>query len=147
VQDLINALRHFEAKRRGKPIVVDAREFYYRRIAEAMGEDVVMEVLDRDGNWLYVNDTMAALFDKKRQWFAGKNKFETFPDVGAEWKEIIRTVADTRETYIDRGFRGMPNLPTRSPSYTWNVLVFPIKLHDDRDGVVLSARQIEKKNA
>jgi CheY-like chemotaxis protein len=146
VQDLLNALHHFEAKRRGRPIVVDAREFYYRRLAEAMGEDVVMEVLDSHGNWLYVNDTMAALFDKKRQWFAGKNKFETFPDVGAEWKEIIRTVAETRETYIDRGFRGLPNLPTRSPSYTWNVLVFPIKLHDDRDGVVLSARQIEKKS-
>jgi hypothetical protein len=28
----------------------------------------------------------------------------------------------------------------------WNVLVFPLKLHDDRDGVVLSARIIEKKS-
>ena len=44
-----------------------------------------------------------------------------------------------------RGFRGLPNLPKKSARYTWNVLVFPIKLHDDRDGVVLSARLIEKK--
>ncbi len=146
VQDLLDALHRFEAKRRGKPVVVDAREFYYRRIAEAMGDDVVMEVLDRDGTWLYVNDVLAATFEKKRQWFVGKNKFETFPEIGEEWREIIRTVAQTRETYIDRGFRGLPNLPTKSPRYTWNVLVFPIKLHDDRDGVVLSARMIEKKN-
>jgi CheY-like chemotaxis protein len=145
VDDLVAALRSFEAKRRGKPVVVDARDFYYSRIAMAMGGDVVLEVMDREGNWLYVNDYFAAMFDKKRQWFAGKNKFEEFPEVGDEWREIIQTVADTRETYIDRGFRGLPNLPRKSPHWTWNVLAFPIKLHDDRDGVVLSARLIEKK--
>ncbi len=145
IDDLVTALRSFEAKRRGKPVVVDARDFYYSRIAMAMGDDVVLEVMDRDGNWLYVNDYFAALFEKKRQWFVGRNKFETFPDVGEEWKEILRTVSDTRETYIDRGFRGLPNLPRKSARYTWNVLVFPIKLHDDRNGAVLSARMIEKK--
>ncbi len=145
VDDLVAALRSFEAKRRGKPVVVDARDVYYSRIAMAMGDDVVLEVMDRDGNWLYVNDYFAAMFDKKRQWFAGKNKFEHFPEVGEEWREIIQRVADTRETYIDRGFRGLPNLPRKSARWTWNVLVFPIKLHDDRDGVVLSARLIEKK--
>ncbi len=145
VDDLVGALRSFEAKRRGKPVVVDARDFYYSRIAMAMGDDVVMEVMDRDGNWLYVNDYFAAMFEKKRHWFVGKNKFEEFPEVGEEWREIVCTVADTRETYIDRGFRGLPNLPRKSPHWTWNVLVFPIKLHDDRDGVVLSARLIEKK--
>ncbi|HVZ60223.1 MAG TPA: response regulator [Terriglobales bacterium] len=145
VQDLLDALHRFEAKRRGKPVVVDAREFYYRRIAEAMGDDVIMEVLDGEGTWQYVNDTLAGLFEKKRQWFTGKNKFEAFPESGDEWRNIVHTVARTRETYVDRGFRGLPNLPTRNSRYTWNVLVFPIKLHDDRDGVVLSARQLEKK--
>ncbi len=58
----------------------------------------------------------------------------------------LRTVADTRETYIDRrGFRGASHLPQESPHWTWNVLIFPIKLHDDRDGAVLTARLIEKK--
>ena len=145
VDDLVNALRSFEAKRRGKPVVVDARDFYYRRISEAIGNDVVMEILDRDGNWQYVNEFFAGLSDKKPAWFVGKNKFDEFPEVGVEWREIIQHVADTRETYIDRGFRGLPNLPVKSPRWTWNVLVFPIKLHDDRDGVVLSAREIEKK--
>src|SRR5499425_1155862 len=73
VDDLVAALRSFEAKKRGKPVVVDARDFYYSRISLAMGEDVVMEILDADGNWQYVNEAFAALFEKKREWFTGRN--------------------------------------------------------------------------
>ncbi len=145
VDDLVAALRSFEAKKRGRPVVVDARDFYYSRISMAMGEDVALEIMDRDGNWQYVNDYFAALCDKKRAWFVGKNLFEQFPELAENWREVIRQVADTRETYIDRGFRGLPNLATRSARWIWNVVVFPLKLHDDRDGVVLSARMIEKK--
>src|SRR5260221_13196456 len=43
VDDLLAALRSFEAKRRGKPVVVDARDFFYSRIAMAMGDDIVLE--------------------------------------------------------------------------------------------------------
>ncbi|HXB20219.1 MAG TPA: response regulator [Candidatus Solibacter sp.] len=145
VDDLLAALHSFEAKRRGKPVVVDARSFFYSRIAMAIGDDVVMEILDRDGTWLYVNEYFARLYEKKRTWFTGKNMFEEFPELGAEWKDIIRTVADTRETYVDRSFRGLPHLPTKSDRWNWNILVFPLKLHDNRNGVVLSARAIEKK--
>jgi two-component system, OmpR family, response regulator len=145
VDDLLAALRSFEAKRRGKPVVVDARDFYYSRINMAMGDDVVLEIMDRDGNWQYVNETLAKLHDKKRSWFLGKNLFEEFPELGEEWQEIIRTVADTRETYIDRTFRGLP-LPKKSPRYIWNVLVFSLKLHDNRNGAVLSARILERKD-
>src|SRR3954452_2408476 len=69
VDDMIAALRSFEAKRRGKPVVVDARDFYYSRISMAMGDDVVLEVLDETGNWQYVNDNFAKLYDKKHPWF------------------------------------------------------------------------------
>src|SRR5579872_1424240 len=31
IDDLVAALRSFEAKKRGKPVVVDAREFFYSR--------------------------------------------------------------------------------------------------------------------
>jgi CheY-like chemotaxis protein len=143
VDDLLAALRSFEAKRRGKPVVVDARAFFYSRIAMAMGDDVV---LDRDGNWQFVNEYFARLYDKKVSWFIGKNRFEEFPELGGEWKDIIRTVSDTRETYVDRSFRGLPPLPTKkSQRWNWNILVFPLKLHDNRNGAVLSARVIEKK--
>lgn len=145
VDDLIAALRNFEAKRRGRPVVVDARDFYYSRINMAMGDDVVLEILDREGNWQFVNDTFAQLMDKKRSWFMGKNMFDEFSELGQDWREIVQTVADTRETYIDRTLRGLPNLPKKDARWVWNVLVFPLKLHDNRNGVVLSARIIEKK--
>lgn len=146
VDDLVAALRSFEAKKRGKPVVVDARDFFYSRIAMAMGEDVVLEIMDRDGTWQYVNDYAAAVLEKKRSWFPGHNLFETYPEISTDWKDIIRQVADTRETYIDRrGIRGASHLPVRSAYWQWNVLVFPIKLSDDRDGAVLTARLIQKK--
>ena len=146
--DLLAALHSFQSKRRGKPVVVDARRFYYSRISLAMGDDVAIQIFDRDGVWQYVNDYFAALLEKKRRWFIGKNLFEQFAEAGEDWREIIRTVSDTRETYIDRGFRGLPglpHLPNQNTRWTWNVLVFPLKLHDDRDGAMLSARLIEKK--
>ncbi len=146
VDDLVAALQSFEAKRRGKPVVIDARDFYYSRISMAMGDDLAIEILDRDGNWQYVNDYFAALFEKKRAFYPGKNIFELFPELGDDWREIIRTVSDTRETYIDRrNIRAMPHLPAQSAHWTWNVLAFPLKLHDGRDGVVLSARLLQKK--
>jgi CheY-like chemotaxis protein len=146
VEDLVQALQSFEAKRRGRPVVVDSRDFYYSRIVMAMGDDMVVEILDRDGNWQYVNDYFAALSQQRRAWYAGRNIFDHFPEMREEWGEIIRTVADTRETYIDRrNNRAMPHLPSESQHWQWNVLVFPIKLHDGRDGVILSARLIERK--
>ena len=146
VDDLVAALRSFEAKKRGRPVVVDARDFYYSRIAMAMADDIVLEIIDRDGNWQYVNDYFAAMNGHKRAWFVGKNLFEQFPQLGEEWREIVRTVADTRETYIDRrALRGANHLPAQNRHWNWNVLIFPIKLHDDRDGAVLMARLIEKK--
>jgi len=146
VDDLVAALRLFEAKKRGRPVVVDARDFYYSRISIAMADDIVLEILDRDGNWQYVNDYFAAMNGHKRAWFVGKNLFEQFPQLGEECREIVRTVADTRETYIDRRASGRAShLPANSSHWNWNVLIFPIKLHDDRDGVVLTARLIEKK--
>jgi two-component system, OmpR family, response regulator len=143
--DLLGALRNFEAKRRGKPVVVNAREFYYSRISLAVGDDAVLEIMDEDGTWQYVNDFFAGLYQKKRLWFAGKNMYEEFPELRSEWQEIIAEVARTRETYIDRGFRGLPSLPTKSARWTWNVMVFPLKLHDGRNGAMLMARVIEKK--
>ena len=146
VDDLVGALRSFEGKKRGRPVVVDARDFYYSRISLAMGDDVVMEILDRDGNWQFVNDHFASMNGHKRAWFVGKNLFEQFPQLGEEWREILRTVADTRETYIDRrGLRGSSHLPIKSPYWNWNMLIFPIKLHDGRDGAVFTARLLEEK--
>jgi two-component system OmpR family response regulator len=135
VDDLIAALRSFEAKHRGRPVVVDARDFFYSRIGMAIGEDAVLEILDGAGEWMYVNESCA-----------GKNMFVEMPDLAADWKEILRTVAEKRETYIDRTYRGLLNLPRKGEEWVWNVLAFPLTLHNNETGVVLTARILERKS-
>jgi CheY-like chemotaxis protein len=143
--DLVSALRSFEAKLRGKPVVVDARDFFYSRINMAMGDDVVLEILDGEGNWVYVNDVCARLLERPREWFPGRNMFAEIPDISEEWRDILRTVVHTRETYIDRTYRGLLNLPRRGEGWVWNVLAFPMTLHNNHPGVVLTARILERK--
>src|ERR1700742_5019590 len=145
VDDLITALRSFEAKHRGKPVVVDARDFFYSRISMAIGEDVVLEILAADGEWMYVNESCARLLERPRDWFPGKNMFVEMPDLAGDWKEILRTVAEKRETYIDRTYRGLLNLPRKGEEWVWNVLAFPLTLHNNETGVVLTARILERK--
>ncbi|MBV8631147.1 MAG: PAS domain-containing protein, partial [Silvibacterium sp.] len=130
---------------RGKPVVVDARDFFYSRINMAMGEDVVVEILDGEGNWQYVNEACARLLERPRDWFPGRNMFAELPELEPDWRNILRTVATTRETYLDRTYRGLLNLPTRGEGWVWNVLAFPITLHTRDTGVVLSARILERK--
>jgi two-component system, OmpR family, response regulator len=145
VDDLIAALRSFEAKHRGRPVVVDARDFFYSRIGMAIGEDAVLEILDGAGQWMYVNESCARLLERPRDWFPGKNMFVEMPDLAADWKEILRTVAEKRETYIDRTYRGLLNLPRKGEAWVWNVLAFPLTLHNNETGVVLTARILERK--
>lgn len=146
VEDLVAALRSFRAKRLGKPVMVDAREFFYSRINMAMGDDVVLEILDGRGNWQYVNETCARLLERPRDWFSGKNMFYEMPELAPDWREIITTVATTRETYIDRTLRGLLNLPRKGEEWVWNVLAFPMTLHNNESGVVLTARILERKS-
>ena len=143
--DLVNALRSFEAKLRGKPVVVNARDFFYSRINMAMGEDVLLEILDGEGNWQYVNETCARLLERPVEWFQGRNMFEEFPEISDDWRDILLTVVTTRETYIDRTYRGLLNLPRKGEEWVWNLLAFPMTLHNNRPGVVLTARILERK--
>jgi len=145
IDDLVAALRSFEARRRGSPVVVDARDFFYSRINMAMGDDVLLEILDGEGNWQYVNETCAKLLEHDRDWFPGRNMFLEMPDLAEDWREILHTVASTRETYIDRTYRGLLNLPRKGEEWVWNVLAFPISLHTRETGVVLTARILERK--
>lgn len=145
VDDMLSALRSLEARRRGAPVVVDARDFYYSRISLAIGSDVLVQILDANGNWLHCNETAADYLGQPREWFPGKNLFGELPSVPADWIDILRSVAQSRETYIDRTRRNLflePGLAGQT--YTWSVLAFPITLHDGRPGVVLTARILER---
>ena len=145
VDDLLSALRSFEARRRGSPVVVDARDFFYSRIFLAIGSDVLVQILDAAGNWIHLNETAAEYLSQPREWFAGRNLFTELPAVPSDWHQILRSVAETRETYIDRTRRGLFFQPElASQAFTWSVLAFPITLHDSRPGVVLTARVLER---
>lgn len=140
-EDLITALKSLEAKRRGDPVVVDAREFFYSRIGLAIGSDVLIQILDADGNWIYCNDTAAEYLGHERNWFPRRNLFAEMPTLIRDWREVIADVASTRQTYIDRSRRGLLATPSnRDFAEAWSVLAFPMTLHDGRNGVVLTAR-------
>ena len=148
IDDLLSALRSFEARRRGSPVVVDARDFYYSRITLAIGSDVLVQILDSAGIWIYCNETAAEYLGKPREWFPGRSLFTELPAIPTDWSEILRSVADTRETYIDRTRRGLFFQPEiDSQILTWSVLAFPITLHDGRPGAVLTARILERTPA
>jgi two-component system OmpR family response regulator len=145
VEDLLDALSSLEAKRRGAPVVVDARDFYYSRIARAIGSDVLVQIFDENGIWQHCNDAAADYLQQTRDWFIGRSVFQEMPTLLRDWRDVIQAVCLTRETYIDRSHRGLLSASRPQEQHlTWSVLAFPITLHDNRNGVVLTARILEK---
>ncbi len=146
VEDLLAALSSLEAKRRGSPVVVDARDFFYSRLSMAIGSDVLVQIFDDRGVWQYANDAVAEYLDKPRDWFTGRSIFNEMTSVMRDWRDVLQSVTLTRETYIDRTRLGLLNQPREGEqNLTWSVLAFPITLHDGRSGVVLTARIIENQ--
>lgn len=144
VDDLLAALSSLEAKRRGAPVVVDARDFFYSRLSLAIGSDVLVQIFDDRGIWQYCNDAVAEYLGKPRDWFTGRSVFDEMATVMRDWRDVLQSVTLTRETYIDRTRLGLLSQPREGEqNLTWSVLAFPITLHDGRSGVVLTARIIE----
>ena len=142
IDDLLNALSSLEAKRRGSPVVVDARDFFYSRIAHAIGADVLVQIFDDRGVWHYCNDMAAEYLGHARDWFPGRCVFEEMP-LMRDWHDVLLNVPRSRETYIDRTRRGLLAVPRENErELAWSILAFPLTLHDDRSGVVLTARTI-----
>jgi two-component system, OmpR family, response regulator len=145
VDDLLDALSSLGAKRRGAPVVVDARDFFYSRLSLTIGSDVLVQIFDEKGIWQYCNDTAAEYLGQPRDWFTGRCVFQELQPIIRDWREVIQTVCHSRETYIDRTRRGLLNQPRPDEQQlTWSVLAFPITLHDNRSGAVLTARILEK---
>ena len=145
VDDLLNALSSLEAKRRGAPVVVDARDFFYSRIAHAIGTDVLVQIFDDAGVWHFCNDLAAEYLGHAREWFPGRCVFDEMPLL-RDWRDVLLNVPRSRETYIDRTHRGLLTEPPEGEKeVTWSVLAFPITLHNDRSGVVLTARVVDRQ--
>ena len=110
VDDLLAALRSFEARLRGAPVVVDARDFFYSRISLAIGSDVLVQILDsRRPIGSIASETAAEYLGQSRaSGFPGRNLFVEIPSVPADWTRIsCAPVADTRNTHIDRTRRSL----------------------------------------
>jgi two-component system, OmpR family, response regulator len=145
VDDLLDALSSLGAKRRGAPVVVDARDFFYSRISLSIGSDVLVQIFDERGIWQYCNDTASDYLGHPREWFIGRCVFQEMEPHMRDWREVIQTVCHSRETYIDRTRHGLLSQPRADEQqFTWSVLAFPITLHDGRSGAVLTARVLEK---
>jgi two-component system OmpR family response regulator len=145
VEDLLDALSSLEAKRRGSPVVVDARDFFYSRISLAIGADVLVQIFDEHGVWQHCNDAVAEYLGQSRDWFIGRSVFQEMPALLRDWRDVVQAVCHSRETYIDRTRRGLLNVTRpEEQSLTWSVLAFPITLHDNRCGAVLTARVLGK---
>ena len=147
VNDLLSALSSLEAKRRGSPVVVDARDFFYSRIARAIGSDALVQIFNDRGTWLFCNEAVAEYLGKPRDWFTGRCVFDELPAFMRDWRDVLLTVPRTRETFVDRTRLGL--LRAAKPGeegLTWSVLAFPIRLHDNNDGVVLTARILDRNH-
>jgi two-component system OmpR family response regulator len=145
VEDLLDALSSLETKRYGNSVIVDARDFFYSRISMAIGADVLVQIFDENGIWQHCNPAAANYLQQSPNWFIGRCVFDEMPSPMRDWRDIIQSVCLTRETYIDRTRRGLLNEPGPEEHHpTWSVLAFPITLHDNRSGVVLTARILEK---
>lgn len=148
IEDILSALSALEAKHRGARVVVDARDFFYSRIVMAIGSDVLVQIFDSHGVWIYCNDAAADYFGQPRDWFPGRSPSDEMPTLMRDWRDVIQTVSLTRETYIDRTPRGLLNIPrSQEQNVNWSVLAFPITLHDSRSGVVLTARILDRSPA
>ncbi len=142
VGDLLQALSSLAARRRGSPVVVDARDFFYSRIARAIGGEVLVQIFNDRGVWHFCNDRAADYLEHPRDWFPGRCVFEEMPLL-RDWHDVLLNVPRSRETYIDRTHRGLLATPKETErDLTWSILAFPLTLHDDRSGVVLTARVI-----
>jgi two-component system OmpR family response regulator len=145
VDELLDALKSLEIKRHGYPAIVDARDFFYSRISTALGAGALVQIFDQNGIWQYCNDTAADYLQQPHDWFTGRCLFDEMPTLMRDWRDVIQSVCLTRETYVDRTHRGLLDSPrAEEQNLSWSVLAFPITLHDNRTGAVLTARVLER---
>jgi PAS domain S-box-containing protein len=94
--------------------------------------DVMLVYLDREFNFIWVNDAYARTCGLRPEDMAGKNHFLLYPD--AENEEIFRRVRDSGEQvfFKDKPFE-FPDQPERGTTY-WDWSLTPVK--DDAGTVV-----------
>lgn len=109
--------------------------------------DVLFAYMDREFNFIQVNEAYARSGGHPVEFFVGKNHFELYPHL--ENEAIFKRVVETGESYsaIEKPFE-YPEYPERGITY-WNWRVQPILEADKRvQGIILSLVDVtERKRA
>jgi PAS domain S-box-containing protein len=109
--------------------------------------DTNIAYLDREFNFIRVNDTYANKAGHPAEFFIGKNHFELYPH--AENQTIFQNVLDTGQPYsvLEKPFE-YPEYPQRGVTY-WDWSLHPVKgLEGQVEGLVLSLVDVtERKQA
>ena len=109
--------------------------------------DTLIAYMDRDFNFIRVNDSYASSGGHPAEYFIGKNHFEMYPH--AENEAIFQQVVETGEPYsvLEKPFE-YPEFPERGTTY-WDWSVQPVRGIDGKiQGVVLSLVDVtERKRA
>ncbi|HEY0264939.1 MAG TPA: response regulator [Granulicella sp.] len=142
-ENLIAAIRSLDAKRRGTPVVADARRFFCSRIFHALGSDLLIQIFDHKGLWVDCNEAAAEFLSHERDWFPGRHPVHEMPAILRNWHEIVLEVLTRGESYIDRTRQGLLDFgDTLSETPAWSIMAAPIRLYDGQPGVVLIARAL-----
>lgn len=109
--------------------------------------DTLIAYMDRDFNFIRVNDSYARSAGHPPEFFIGKNHFELYPH--EENQAIFQRVVETGEPFVvqEKPFE-YPEFPERGVTY-WNWALQPVRGPDGRvQGVVLSLVDVtERKRA
>ena len=109
--------------------------------------DTLIAYMDRDFNFIQVNEAYARADGRPAGFFTGKNHFELYPH--AENQTIFQSVVDTGKQHVvyDKPFE-YPEQPERGVTY-WNWSLQPVTRQDGYvEGLVLSLVDVtERKRA
>lgn len=106
--------------------------------------DTLIAYMDRDFNFIQVNEAYARADGRPAEFFPGKNHFALYPH--PENQAIFQSVVDTGKPYVvyDKAFE-YPEQPERGVSY-WNWNLQPVARVDGAvEGVVLSLMDVTKR--
>jgi PAS domain S-box-containing protein len=106
--------------------------------------DTSIAYLDREFNFIRVNDTYASSAGHPAEYFTGKNHFELYPH--AENQIIFQNVVDSGQPFsvMEKPFE-YPDFPERGVTY-WDWSLHPVQGPDGEvDGVVLSLVDVTER--
>ena len=137
-------LREIEIGRQTEQSLIRARDLQEKFFDSI---DTLIAYMDRDFNFIRVNDAYARTGGYPLEYFAGKNHFALYPH--AENQEIFHRVVESGEGYtVQAKPFEYPDQPERGITY-WNWSLQPVKgLDETVEGLVLSLVDVtERKRA